>query len=357
MKQRISNKIKINEKKATLSTLSRVQTYLRAFNGNPILRPTTNGWESCATFNPAAIYEAGRVHIIYRAIGDTNMSVLGYASSKDGVTIDERADEPVFVLEDIRGEEPPTTRGRLVYSSGGGWYGGCEDPRITKIDDRFYVPFVHFDGENHPRLAMTSAKTSDFLKGNWNWTKPVFISPPGVINKNAAILPEKINDKYVIFHRIFPSILIDFVDDLDFDGKTKWLKGEFSINPREGMWDSRKVGVGPTPIKTKDGWLVIYHGVGDECPHYKYKMGAMLLDIDDPTEVLYRAKEPVLEPEEDDCNIIYPCGAVVIKDTLFVYYGSRDLTVKVATANLNKFLDAVKDTEKARVTPSGLFEI
>ena len=76
----------------------------------------------------------------------------------------------------------------------------------------------------------------------------------------------------------------------------------------------------------------------------------MLLDINDPTNVLYRIKEPVLEPEEDDGHIIYPCGAVVIKDMLFVYYGSRDVTVKVATANLDKFLDAMKDTEEAKIT-------
>jgi len=353
-------KQRLEEEEAALSTSPRIHPYSRTPEEKSMIRPRGNGWESYATFNPAAVYESGKVHLIYRAVGDKNRSVWGYASSKDGLHIDEKLDEPIFALEDA--EDDPSKEGvkeviNLNYSSGGGCYGGCEDPRITKINGRFYIPFVYFDGRTPPRVALTSINTGDFLNKKWNWKEPVFISPPGVTDKNPAILPEKINGKYVIFHRIFPSILIDFVDDLDFDGKTKWLKGDFSINPREGRWDSRKIGVGPTPIKTKDGWLVIYHGVGDKCLHYKYKVGAMLLDLNDPPRVLYRTKNSILEPEEDDCNITYPCGAVVINDKLFVYYGSRDLTVKVATANLDEFLDAVKDTKEAKVKPTEVFKI
>ena len=92
----------------------------------------------------------------------------------------------------------------------------------------------------------------------------MLISPPHIIDKNACILPEKINGKYVIFHRVFPNILIDFVDDLDFDGKTRWLAGQYEIPVRalSSDWDSRKVGCGPPPLKTKDGWLLIYQAVG-----------------------------------------------------------------------------------------------
>jgi len=325
-------------------------------SGLTMLSPSTNRWESYGAFNPAAIYDKGKVHLLYRAIGDTNKSVMGYASSSDGHHIDERLSEPVFEMEGTDENLPPNSVTTGGYCSGGGLRGGCEDPRITKIDNRFYVPFVYFDGSTPPRLALTSIKVSDFRKKNWVWKEPVFMSPPGVIDKNPAILPEKINGKYVVFHRIFPSILIDFLDDLEFDG-SNWMKGEFSINPTKNGWDSRKLGVGPTPIKTKEGWLVIYHAVDDKCPFYNYKIGAMLLDLKNPTKVLHRCTKPILEPQKDDRNIIYPCGAVVMKGTLFVYYGSRDATVKVATANLNDFLKALTSTENAELTTSDVFEI
>ncbi|MDD5502809.1 MAG: hypothetical protein PHH26_05015, partial [Candidatus Thermoplasmatota archaeon] len=294
---------------------------------NPILKPDArHAWESRYVFNPAAIHEGGKTHLVYRAIGENDVSVFGYASSTDGIHFEERLEKPIYV------PTQPFETGGNIYSchaefmSGGG-YGGCEDPRITKIGDRIYMTYVAFDGSNPPRVALTSIKVDDFLSKKWNWKKPVLISPPGTVDKNACIFPEKIKDKYVVFHRIFPNILIDFVDDLEFDGN-RYLKGEYAIKPTENGWDSRKIGVGPPPIKTKDGWLVIYQAVGDKDPHYRYKIGAMLLDARDPTKVLFRTKEPILEPSERyemegfKPGVTYPCGAVVIGGDLHVYYGS-----------------------------------
>jgi predicted GH43/DUF377 family glycosyl hydrolase len=335
---------------------------LERFDGNPILEPQpTHWWESKAAFNPGAIYEQGKVHIVYRAIGDSNVSVLGYASSIDGFHIDERLDKPIYVpRESFEGPGlvyPTETNPQVIYVfaedeeeeeedyvSGGGGLGGCEDPRLTKIDDRVFMTYVAFDGYSPPRIALTSIYIDDFLARNWQWKKPVLISPPGVVDKNACILPEKIKSKYVIFHRIFPDILIDFVDDLDFDGKTRWLKGEFKIRPRAAYWDSRKVGAGAPPIKTKDSWLLIYQAVG-KCDPGRYKIGAMLLDLKDPTRVLARSGEPILEPEvwyENEgwkAGVIYPCGAVVIKDRLLVYYGGADRVACVASIKLDRLFD------------------
>jgi predicted GH43/DUF377 family glycosyl hydrolase len=335
---------------------------LERFDGNPILEPQPrHWWESKAAFNPGAIYEQGKVHIVYRAIGDSDVSVLGYASSMDGFHIDERLDKPIYVpREPFEGAGlvyPTATNPQVTYfsteddeeeeedyvSGGGGW-GGCEDPRLTKINDRVFMTYVAFDGYSPPRVALTSIHIDDFLDKNWQWQQPVLISPPGVIDKNACILPEKIKSKYVIFHRIFPDILIDFVDDLDFDGTTRWLKGEFRIRPRAAYWDSRKVGAGAPPIKTKDGWLLIYQAVGERDPG-RYKIGAMLLDLKDPTKVLARLEEPILEPQvwyENEgwkSGVIYPCGAVVIKDCLLVYYGGADRVACVASAKLDELLD------------------
>ena len=326
----------------------RLPPVLERFEGNPILSPDSrHWWETKAVFNPAAIYEGGKVHFLYRAIGDTDNSLLGYASSPDGFHINERLDEPAYIpREPFEGVHslPHFNRDRVnFFESGGGGGGGCEDPRLTRIEDKVYLTYVAYDGHSAPRVALSSIGIDDFLQKKWTWEKPVLISPPDVVDKNACLLPEKINGKYVIFHRIFPNILIDFVDDLDFDGRTRWLEGHFKIAVKSSSWDNLKVAAGPPPIKTKEGWLFIYHAI-DEKDDLRYKIGAMLLDIKEPTRVLARTKRPILEPlasyENDGLKfgVVYPCGAVVLNERLFVYYGAADMVVCVATAKMGEFL-------------------
>lgn len=332
---------------------------LEKFRQNPILKPIVDHfWESRAVLNPAVVSSSGKVHIVYRAVGDTATSVLGYASSSDGVNIDERLDQPIYTpSEPFEGvSKIPPKFCSLAFLSGGGGCGGCEDPRITKIGDKFYMIYVAYDGVSSPRLALTWISEDDFLAKRWNWQEPVLISRPGVIDKSGCLLPEKIRDKYVIFHRVFPDILIDFIDDLNFDGKTKWLKGEFSISPREGCWDSRKLGIGAPPIKTKEGWLAIYNGVDDR-DDSKYQIGAMLLDLEDPTQVISRPTTSILAPtkgyerEGSKPGVVYSCGATVIDDKLFVYYGGSDEVICLATAPLGNFLENLKSIGSARLEP------
>lgn len=336
---------KILERKTTPTNL------LKRLKHNPIIKPIVeNKWESKATFNPAAIHDRDKVHIIYRAIGDDDVSVLGYATSFDGFNIDARSNKPIYVptkhFEGVSRDRKTEPYGGL-YTSGGGVWGGCEDPRITKLDNKFFMTYVAYDGANPPRVAMTSIDEEDFHKQNWKWKEPVLISPPGIVDKNACVMSEKINGKYVIFHRIYPNILVDFVEDLNFDGETNFLKGEFTIKPRVGFWDSRKIGAGAPPVKTDDGWLLIYQAVGDD-DSGRYKIGAMMLDAKDPTKVLYRSKQPILEPidrhenEGHKAGVAYPCGAVTVGDKLIIYYGGADTVVCAAWANTNKFLKNMK---------------
>ncbi len=286
------------------------------------------------------------MHIIYRAVGNSDMSVLGYAKSDDGYFFDKNLKELAYYhksrLVDKR------TAPIINYSSGGGWGGGCEDPRLTLIKDTVYMIYTAFDGWGSLRIALTSISLEDFLNRSWNWKESVLVSPPNEINKNWVLFPEKINGKYAILHSFAPKILVDYFEDLkELDGK-KFIKSN-NTRPIDftRTWDSWFRGVGPSPTKTKYGWLVIYHAMDHKNPD-RYRMGAMILDIKDPTKVLYRSKEPILEPEEwyenegYKAGVIYSCGAVVKDGKLFVYYGGADKVTCVATADLDKFLNEVK---------------
>ncbi|HVA97171.1 MAG TPA: hypothetical protein VND99_05950 [Candidatus Acidoferrales bacterium] len=333
-----------------------IQILLKKHHQNPIISPDPNHkWESRATFNSAALFEDGKVHFVYRALGDSDLSVLGYATSKDGLTIDEKSEEPIYIPR-----EPFETPGGAVFKTfadhfaSGGGYGGIEDPRITKVEDKIFMTYVAFDGANPPRVALTSIPVDQFLNRQWDkWERPKLISAPGMVNKSAVLFPEKINGKYVMLHRVYPNILMDTLDDLKF-ADDKFLTGHYFIPPRKKHWDSKKVGAGAPPMKTKDGWLLIYQSVGYQDPG-RYKIGAMLLDKKDPTKVLYRTNNPILSPEEHYENggfkagVVYPCGAVLKDNKLLVYYGGGDTFVNAAEADLDKFLYQMKHHQEPKL--------
>ena len=146
------------------------------------------------------------------------------------------------------------------------------------------------------------------------------------------------------------------MDNLNFDGKV-WLKGDIIMRPRPGEFDSRKIGIAGPPIKTEVGWLLLYHGISKKENHH-YHLRAALLDLNDPSRVIARTKYTIIEPEfpyEKDgqtSNVIFSCGAVVINDKLFVYYGGADKGVGVAVIGLPEFLEkllwekALSETQK-----------
>jgi predicted GH43/DUF377 family glycosyl hydrolase len=297
---------------------------------NPILTPRKDiSWEGRGTINPAAIDLGGSVHILYRAVDSDNISTIGYARSKDGIKIDERLDKPIYVP-------------RADFERH-----GCEDPRLSKVGDRIYMAYTGFDG-NRPRVAITSIKEEDFLNKKWNWAPPAVLSPDFVDDKDACILPEKIQPQnaphgkeYLIFHRVSDNICGDYVPTLDFE-KQKIDKCIDIMAPRRGMWDGWKVGISAPPVRTESGWLLIYHGVSNTPT---YRIGAALLDRDDPTIVLARASLPILEPimpyEREGGpvhNVVFPCGMILRKGTLYIYYGGADYCTNVATVKLSDIL-------------------
>lgn len=308
---------------------------LEKFSENPLLTPiASNSWEQRGVFNAAVIYLNGKTYILYRAFSEDNTSTIGMAISNDGIHIDERLPNPIYIPREQFELKPQPN----IWS-------GCEDPRITQIGNTIYMLYTSYDGQNPPRVTLTSIDVDDFLHRKWNWSKPVRISPPGIDDKDACLLPEKVKGKYVIFHRIDNDIVLDFVDNLDFDGETTFLRTLRYIPLREEAWDGEKVGIASPPIKTQYGWMLLYHGVSKI--DHEYRVGAMLLDLLDPSIVLSYLHYPILEavaPFEREGlvpNVVFPCGAVVHEDTLYVYYGGGDKVICGAKVEFKKLMKAL----------------
>ena len=320
----------IDKEKLLTKLLAKKKYYFIRYARNPIIKPSNKKWENKATFNPGAIYLNKKVHLLYRAIGENNTSVLGYATSKDGFHIDFRSPEPIYLpREEFEQKKDPNLPN------------GCEDPRLTLIaeDKKIYLLYTAYDGINPPKVALSSIDIDDFLNQNWNWAKPKVISYPYLDNKDACLFPEKINGFYWFLHRIGNDIDIAKVNNLDFKnsflGETRW------IYPRNGYWDSEKVGAAAPPIKTKYGWLIFYHGVDE---NRVYRVGAVLSELKNPLKIIARSYEPLLEPQTNwekeglVPNVVFPCGAVLIKDVVFLYYGGADKYCGVATLELKKII-------------------
>jgi predicted GH43/DUF377 family glycosyl hydrolase len=312
------------------------QIRLNRYAGNPIITPNPKlEWQKRAVFNPTALYEYGRVHLAYRAMSEDNTSVIGFASSGDGYKFDELPSEPIY-----------TPRENFEAKLVPGGNSGCEDPRLTRIGDMIYMLYTAFNGRSEPRVALTYIKVDDFIARCWNWSRPILISPPNVPDKDAAIFPKMFKGKYAILHRLGSSIWLDYVSDLQF-GENKWLKGNIIMSPKDELPDTEKLGISGPPIETREGWLLLYHCVSRKTQPMTYYVAAALLDLKDPSHVLARRKVPILQPETQYelygqvNNVVFPCGAVVIGEELFVYYGGADSVIAVATMKLSELMNSL----------------
>lgn len=289
---------------------------LKRHSQNPLLTPVADHpWENRTVFNCAAVNWDGKIILVYRAQGTENdISRLGYAESTDGVNFT-RLPEPIFV---------PETADEV---------NGVEDPRLTEIDGTLQMLYTAWSPES---IQVARASTSDFK--TWQRHGIAFAGPD---NKDAAIFPDKAAGKYVAFHRIPPSMWIAYSDDLQNWGDYKEI-----MTPREDAYDSLKLGAGGPPIRTDEGWLVIYHGVDH---NLVYRLGVALLDLDDPSVVINRPRTPVLEPEEewelvgDVPNVVFTCGTAELGDNYLVYYGGADKVIALATANKAELLDFARN--------------
>ena len=323
--------VKLHDLMRALNPEQPARTFARAPQ-NPILAARGEGFESRNVFNTAAIDLNGSIYLLYRAMDTANTSTIGLAVTKDGVTIDERLPSPVYVPR----ADFEKKRGGSTGNS------GCEDPRIVRIAGTLYMTYTAYDGVHAPQGAISSIGVDDFLARRFDrWSAPFLLTPEGVDDKDLALLPEKINGNYLLYHRVNSQVCADLLPDLS-SGKRVSRCIEV-IGPRLGMWDGLKVGSAAPPIKVGNNWLMIYHGVSR---HATYRFGAALLDPSG-TSVLARTTDPIFEPVEkyekegNVPNVVFSCGACVRGDTLFLYYGAADKVIGVASASLSHILDAL----------------
>jgi predicted GH43/DUF377 family glycosyl hydrolase len=299
--------------------------------GNPILSPIAeHAWESRAVFNAAAIDYAGSVHLLYRAMGADSTSVMGYARLEDGIHISERLATPAYVPR-----EPFETKGGAPDGNS-----GCEDPRLTILEDTLALCYTAYDGRESVRGTLSTIPIQDFVdKKFMNWSKPQLITPEGVADKDVCIFPERVDGKIVVMHRLDPNICIEWFPSFD---TIRTIDRAFDImGPRPGMWDGHKVGAGSAPLKVPEGWLFIYHAIAPD--KKTYRLGAALLD-ETAERVISRMVAPILEPLEEwekhgqIGDVVFTCGTVRRDDTLFVYYGGADSKLGVATFSVSKLM-------------------
>ncbi len=314
-------------------TTTEPSRHLQRYEGNPLLEPLEGStWESKYVLNPGALRIGDKVYLFYRAVGDDGVSHIGLAITH-GFKVLQRLPDPIFspqIPEEIK---------------------GCEDPRLIIIEDRIFMLYTAYDG-NIAQIAAASISVEDFTTGNYTNWKREGLAFKNIWDKDAIIFPEKINGKYIIYHRIEPSIWVTYSDKLEFP---IWDKHAIIAGPRPGrMWDSMKIGAGAQPLKTRYGWLLIYHGVDY---NYVYRLGVLLVDLNNPSKVIYRSPNPILEPEKDYeiglsgawvPNVVFTCGAVPgtdkeildDNDEILVYYGAADTSIGVARATLADLVPA-----------------
>ncbi len=343
---------KLNRGKKEKKKLGMLQRYKE----NPILKPNLkNRWESAAIFNPAVCLKDGKVHLFPRVIGKDKdyISRIGHYISDDGIHF-----EPVFA--------GPIFGPEKQYDQ---W--ACEDPRVTEINGTYYFTYVALSkparqGGGPPTTALFSTK--DFR----NFRRHGLITSRLSDTRNVVFFSEKINGKYVMLHRPFrwskewfdrnekvrskvksqipwpyhkyenlpkkPAIWVAYSNNL------KDWHGHKLLMESQEWWEEKKIGSGAPPIKTKAGWLMIYHGVVPGC----YRAGAVLLDLKDPSKVIGRTKKPILEPVKeyekkgDTNNVVFPEGSVIINGKLFVYYGAADKFIGLATQSLDILLKELR---------------
>jgi predicted GH43/DUF377 family glycosyl hydrolase len=298
-------------------------------SANPILTAADWPYPVNAVFNPAAATVNGKTVLLARVEDRRGISHLTVARSANGLDGWSIESEPLLAPDDETASEQ--------------W--GFEDPRIVRIDElgRWAITCTAY-GPAGPAVFLATTEQFDTVERYGIVRQPE--------DKNAALLPHRIDGRWVLLHRpktqyggARGEILLSRSDDL-----VSWSTPEQVLQPRAGAWwDSLRIGIGPPPLRTEHGWLLIYHGVKDTVAGEIYRVGLALLDLNEPARVLRRLPNWILAPlapyerAGDVPNVVFPCGVVHDpgSDEVRLYYGAADSSICVATARLDELLDAV----------------
>ncbi|MCZ7573447.1 MAG: hypothetical protein M5U01_33270 [Ardenticatenaceae bacterium] len=302
---------------------------LRRYPTNPIMLPDpTSDWECYNVFNPSVIHHNDLFHMHYRAQGLDWISRLGYAVSQDGVHWN-RMREPVLAPVD-------RTDSR-----------GIEDPRVTELEGVFYMTYTaygsEYQGEGEASYEYFAgggvlpmiARSQNLV--TWERMGPIV---RGEDNKDHVLFPRRIHGRYAGLHRRRPFVWLAFSDDL-----LTWREEEMApiYGPREdNWWDNASVGSNGVPIETEHGWLCLNHAYNQ---NKVYRLGVILLDLKDPTQVVHRPREPIFQPEEiweirgDVPNVVFSNANPVVAGTVYVYYGGGDHVIGLATCRFDELLE------------------
>ena len=330
-----------------------------------ILEKRNMEFENAGVLNPAIFKDGDSVHIFYRAVSEGNHSTIGYARLDGPLHIAERWNEPFMVPE-------------FDYESQ-----GVEDARIVKIDDVFYMTYTGYDGTNARGVLATSKDLKEFKKHGVivppiTYSKFVYLAEKtGKVNenyyrnhkfyyqpadpdkkillwdKNVVFFPRRIDGKLVFLHRIRPGIQIVKVESLDELTKEFWKAyfpdfHDYIVMDPLYQHESDYIGSGCPPIETKEGWLLIYHGVESTEKGLIYSACAALLDLKDPSKVIARLPYALFSPEHlwerrgEVNNVVFPTGTALFGDTLFIYYGAADERIGCASVKLSALVEELQ---------------
>ncbi len=329
-----------------------------------ILSPSRLEFENNGALNPGIFQEGKEVHMFYRAVQDGNYSTIGYAKTNEHLELLERKTSPL-ITRDFEYEKI-----------------GVEDARIVKIEDIFYLTYTAYDGINAMGALATSNDMRYFekkgiitpslnyseYKHNLECCNQEKLNPKyyhyynlfaelGVIDekfrmlrdKDIVLFPRKINNKFVMLHRIWPGIQI--VKFEKWEDLTKEFWEDYIMNLTDYIlmdplydFEVNYLGAGCPPIETEYGWLLIYHGVCETNIGKSYHAAAALLDRADPTKVIGRLPYPLFSPSEKYeiegvvNYVVFPTGTALFDDDLYIYYGAADKYVAVAKVCLKMLI-------------------
>jgi len=324
------------------------------FHGK-LLEKTELTFENDGVLNPTCIQKDGLTHMFYRALSMGNFSSIGYCQIHKNKVLG-RSRQPLIVPE-------------FDYEKQ-----GVEDPRIVKIDDLYYFFYTAYDGKNARTALAYSRDLIHFQKQGlitpsiaYEQARQLFLHPglpesysryalhyqrtiaPDVLlwEKDLVLFPKKIKGKFLLLHRVMPGVQYMYLDNLEqlkseefWEAELRQLHEHILMNPK--FWyENHKIGASCAPIETPQGWIQIYHGVEETPGGRVYRASAALLDLNDPTIVLGRLPEPLFSPQRAwekqgvVNNVVFPTGAGVYGDELYIYYGAADARIAAVSMSLS----------------------